>query len=297
MEPLLLGPGKHRVSKDEYLNDPCLSPSLSSSIASLLITRSPKHAYHAHPRLGRGGSGEYTEATSRGTAIDSLLLGGDTEIVPIDVEDFRSKDARAQRDAAYAAGKLPMKLAEYQEYKLKADAIRSRLQKHGIALDGENQVTIVWEEATPTGPILARCRIDHLKVFDDRAIICDLKTTKCAHPKEVATSMVKWGYDIQAAAYKRAVGKLYPHLVGRIDFVFLFVETEAPYECLPAEPDGQMQKRGEYGWAQAVALWGKCLHEHEWPGYIAPGEIARITPPAWAQIDTMPEGGSPGVSF
>ena len=114
--------------------------------------------------------------------------------------------------------------------------------------------------------------------------------------QDVAAQMVKYGYDIQAAAYKRAVGAVYPHLVGRIEFVFLFVETEAPFAVLPAEPDGSMQKRGELGWAKAVALWGQCLKSKEWPEYVARGEIARIAAPAWAQPE-MPEGGSPGVTF
>ena len=45
-------PGIHVWSHEEYLSDPCPEPSLSRSIADILMAQSPLHAWCAHPRLG-----------------------------------------------------------------------------------------------------------------------------------------------------------------------------------------------------------------------------------------------------
>ena len=47
-----LDAGIHDIPPREYHADPCPAPSLSRSIAKLLVERSPAHAYAAHPRLG-----------------------------------------------------------------------------------------------------------------------------------------------------------------------------------------------------------------------------------------------------
>ena len=44
-------PGVYSLPDDAYHADPCPGPSLSSSVAKLMLDRSPLHAWHAHPRL------------------------------------------------------------------------------------------------------------------------------------------------------------------------------------------------------------------------------------------------------
>src|SRR4051812_44666757 len=108
-----LGAGFHRIAKNEYLSDPCERPSLSSSIASLMLQRSPAHAFAAHPRLG-GHRSDPTEAMLNGTLIDSLLCGGDTEIIESPYDEYRTKEAREWRDATAATGKLAVKRKELE---------------------------------------------------------------------------------------------------------------------------------------------------------------------------------------
>src|SRR5262245_35492153 len=95
------------VDDTAYYNDPCERPSLTQSIAKTLITKSPLHAWTEHPRLG-GVRREPTREMDDGKILDALLLSGGDGLEIIEAPDFRTKDARARRDAAKAAGKTPI---------------------------------------------------------------------------------------------------------------------------------------------------------------------------------------------
>ena len=41
------------VTHEQYLADPCATPSLNQSTAHVMLTKSPLHAWHQHPRLGK----------------------------------------------------------------------------------------------------------------------------------------------------------------------------------------------------------------------------------------------------
>ena len=43
--------GIYNILAEQYHADPCVTASLSSSIAKILIEQSPMHAWMAHPRL------------------------------------------------------------------------------------------------------------------------------------------------------------------------------------------------------------------------------------------------------
>jgi hypothetical protein len=81
------------VPETVYHADPVEpGPSLSSSIAKLLVTRSPRHAWHEHPRLRKAKALE-VEAPSKamdiGTAAHKLILGRGRDIVEITADDYR----------------------------------------------------------------------------------------------------------------------------------------------------------------------------------------------------------------
>jgi hypothetical protein len=91
-------------SKEQYHADPTEVPSLSYSVAKILLTESPMHAYYYHPRLG-GHVREQTKAMGKGQVIHKLLLGIGADIVVVRADNFRTKAAQELRDAAIAAGK------------------------------------------------------------------------------------------------------------------------------------------------------------------------------------------------
>lgn len=286
----ILGPGLHRgVSKDVYLSDPSDVPTLSSSIAGLLISRSPAHAFAAHPRLG-GHRSDPTAAMVNGTIIDSLLVGGDTELVESPHEEYRSNEAKSWRDAVIASGKLPVKAKELRYARKAADEIRQNLADQGVVLNGENQLTAVWD----VEGVRCRGRFDHW--LEESSTIIDIKTAENANPAKLGGKFVDFSYAIQWAAYVSAIETLRPELAGRVQMLFAFCETEPPFAITIARPAGTMRALGEYQWRKAVRTWGECLTSKKWPCY-QPTEV-EAPPYAMSVMENdVLAGGSPGVGF
>ena len=119
--------------------------------------------------------------------------------------------------------------------------------------------------------VRCRSRLDHLIVDESRhrVVIYDLKTTGCAAMQQVERSCVTWGYDLQHAAYTRAVEASLPHLVGRVEMLFLFAELAPPYQVRLAPLAASMQTLGRHRWERALRIWRECLISNKWPGYDA----------------------------
>lgn len=266
------------VSIDAYHADEigCDVPALSSSIATTLVTRSPLHAWHEHPKLG-GASRKRTRAMDLGTVVHTLVLGEGKRFAILDHDDYRTKAAREDRDAADASGHAPILRREYDVASAAADAIRARLRSdHGIALAGASEVAVTWLEPSSRGPVRCRAMFDHV----DGARIVDLKTSHSAEPEAFERAMVSHGYDIQHAAYLRALESLQPAYVGRTEMVFVVAEIEPPFAMMVGSPAGDMAELGERRWHRAVETWARCLATNEWPGY--PTRRHDLHAPAWA---------------
>lgn len=275
------------IGEDAYHTDPCPEPSLSSSIAHVLVTRSPLHAWHLHPKLG-GGVGRRSAAMDRGSLIHKLLLGRGARIAVIDADDYRTKAAREERDAARATGKIPVLAHEWDEARRVAEIIRTRIEGFGFRLDGESEVCIRWQEPAVGGPVWCRCLLDHVKLAE--AHILDVKTSRSARPDDAARSVVSYGYDIQRAAYVRALETARPELAGRVKYTLLFVETEPPYAVTPARLDGVLRERGDRLWTRAVHTWATCLRSGEWPAYVDRPVYLEAPPWVLAQMHNEQDG-------
>ena len=259
----------------EYHADPCETPSLSSSMAHKLLSKSPAHAYLAHPRLG-GHVSEPSDTLDRGTVIHELVLGTVGGIVALEHDNYRTKVAREERDVARAKGKVPVLAKEMAPLKLAADAIKEGIRKHGIDLDGQSEVTAFWSERSAAGPVQCRARFDHL--VDSR--IYDLKTTRSASPRDIAKSVESYGYATQSVAYLRALEANRPELVGRTSYRWIFCELEPPYAVTIAEPSGGLEALGNMRWLRAVEMWGRCLKNDRWPPYSEATVL--VEPMPWA---------------
>lgn len=262
----------------EYHRDPAPEPSLSSSIARLLLERSPAHARLAHPRLG-GQSSEPTPAQDRGSLIHRLVLGQGAEIEVVDAPDWRTKAAQSARDAARAAGKIPALVHAVREAAEAAKAITGHLAAQGLELTGDSEVALLWQEPAEHGPVWCRAMLDHVLERDGRLVILDLKTCESAHPEQCTRSAIQWGYDVQCEAYTRAAELVWPEYAGRVDFLFAFAEHQPPYGVTVGRLDALMLQRGRRRWAEAVETWSRCLATDTWPGYAR--EPITLWSPSW----------------
>jgi hypothetical protein len=256
-----------RMTAEEYHADPCDTPSLSSSCAHKIVAYSPAHAYSRHPRLG-GKAGKSTKATDGGSLIHSLMLDGGKGICEIYFDNFQTKAAQKDRDAAIVRGEVPVLSKDIEEGRRTAEILKVRLAEQGMVFDGETELVALWTETAEDGTrVPCRGMIDHFSRA--RAMVDDLKTSRSASLEKLPRHMTDYGYDIQAAAYTSAVQKIHPELLGRVQFAFGFCELEDPYAVTVIERgnSGSMYELGEMRWRRAINTFARCLNTGRWPAY------------------------------
>ena len=299
---LITKAGLYRMSAKSYHRDPVATPSLSSSIAKLLITNSPEHAWAEHPRLGKATDDERdpTRTMEIGTAAHSLILGQGADLVIIDHDDYRTAAAKAARATAYAAGDAPILRPDIEKAETLANQVALRLARipgcEGFATAEAELVAVVQDR---TGAWL-RIMIDRLEADAHGAVIWDVKTGDVsAAPQGLGRRVEQMGMEVQAAFYVRALETLFPRLAGRIRFRWIFVENDAPHGLSVAEADNVGLGIGSRKVDVAIHHWNRCLKAGTWPGY--PTEIVRVEYPEWAANRwTAREEGDPqlaGVNY
>ena len=278
------------IAAADYFADPCPTPSLTQSIAKLLIERSPLHAWTAHPRLNPDFEPDDSREFDVGNICHKLLIGRGKELVVLDqFDDWRTKEARALREAAAAEGRLAVLGKHYALADHIVGAAREQLALRHLAHlfnDGAGEVMTAWlDEMGGPQPATLWCRqlIDWLT--HDRATMVDYKTTReSAAPHMLARKMVNDGWDIQAAMAERGLRALDGYN-SPLRFLFVVQETEAPFALSVVELSESALTMGRKKLDVAFALWRRCIEENRWPGY--PTEIVVPEYPAFAEAQWL----------
>ncbi|HEY3496827.1 MAG TPA: PD-(D/E)XK nuclease-like domain-containing protein [Polyangiaceae bacterium] len=258
--------------------------SLSVSIAQALVLESPAHAYLRHPRLG-GQPLIPSNDMDRGSLIHALVLGKGRKVAIVECENWTKKKDKAQRDEMRAAGYLAVTRAMYEDSVIAAAAITRKLEKRSIWLNGDSEVTIVWDETTSDGAtVRCRSRMDHIAGNN----IYDLKIGD-ANPKRFRKGhLTSMGYDIQGAAYPRALEAVDPRTRGRAVFRLLFCEPEPPYCITPVRFSGTLRELGNRRWQRGIDRWDACLSSGVWGDYTDSEVVAEARP--WELEEEADEG-------
>lgn len=269
-------PGIFDISEDAYHSDPCDEPSLSSSLAKLLLSKSPAHARLAHPKLNPDRKEINNKMFNLGKAAHKMILGKGSEFEIIPFSDFKTKVAQEARDQAYSSGKIPLRQEDFEQVKAMAASCWAQLKHHEEApnafMGGKAEQTLIWKEDS----IWCRSRLDWLPSLGN--VFYDFKTTgQSAAPDDVQRVFFNLGYDIQAAFYSRGIRKL----LGIIEPVFRFViqETEPPYALSVVQISPGDMAVADRKVVNAIKWWEWCLKNNKWPGY--PSRVAHINAPIW----------------
>ena len=269
--------GCHRIPAAEYLTDCCPAPSLSASLAHVLLSSSPWHAWTQHPRLNPAYQTEQSEAYDLGTAAHAYILEGTTGCVLVEASDWRTKAARDQRDAARLAGRVPILATRWSDVQAMATALRAQLASHEAPIPftgGMPEPTLMWQE----DDVWCRARLDWL--HEDRRWVDDLKTTSgSAHPAAwTRSALYANGYDVQAALYRRGIKAVFG---TEAEIRFVVQENFPPYALsvigLGPEAMALAEKKVEH----AIVVWRDCLQTGVWPGY--PTRICWADLPPWEE--------------
>ena len=254
--------GIHIISEAEYHADPCDRPSLSSSLAKVLLNQSPRHAWMQHPQLNPDYRPEENSRFDLGSAAHALLLeGNQAKIAIIEADDWRTKKAKEERDIARENGLLPV-LAKH-DFALKAMVKAARefietTELKGIFADGQPEQTVLWQEQNTW----CRARPDWLT--DDHKIILDYKTTDSAAPEVFIRQIPRMGYDLQSEFYTRGIYRLFNLMPV---FIFLAQEIDPPYACSLVSLSNAYRDIADAKVERAMELWGQCLSSGNWPSY------------------------------
>jgi hypothetical protein len=286
--PLRLPIGVHDdVPAADYHRDPGESPSLSSSVAKILLDATPRHAWTAHPRLNPAFEAETDAKFDLGSVAHELILGRGKGYDVVEADDWRSKAAKEARDAARARGLVPILARHALDAWAMARSVVKRMREipdlSPLLGDSETSLAnglaervMVWRDI---GGALCRAMID----FQGPAptAIWDIKTTGVLLDDETrARQIVNLGHDVQAAFYLRGLSQLLPDLAGRFRWRWIVVEDSPPFEVRVIEPLAELLEIGDRKAALAIEKWRRCVDTGRWPGY--PPHVTRIGLPAWA---------------
>ncbi|GAA5048332.1 hypothetical protein HNP84_000201 [Thermocatellispora tengchongensis] len=273
LDTVIASPGIYDLAEDEYHADPVPGGSLSSSGTRRLLATCPavyrwEREHGALPR----------RAWDLGTAAHKLVLGVGPTLAVIDAPDYRTKAAQQERDAARAAGAVPLLTKEHDQVQAMAAALRT----HPIAGplltpgNGDAEQTLIWYDH-PTG-VWCRARLDWLRrPQTGRPIIADYKTTTDASEEAIARAVASYGYHCQHDWYTTGAAAL------GLDagMVFVFQEKQPPYVVTVVELDHDAIRAGRRRNRRAIEIYARCAETGHWPAY-AEDHIPLITLPAWA---------------
>lgn len=263
-------PGIFRgVTEAEYRADP-FGGSFTQSLAKVMLDHSPLHAREesslAEPREEDEEAEKYLKAQAIGNAVHKEMLGRGKEIEVIDAPDFRKAAAQEARDAATAAGRVPI----LAKHKVIADRMtkraREQLSSHeekDAFTAGSGEVMIAWQEEG----IWFRALVDWLS--DDLRTIDDYKSSGMSMAAHVLGMRAETaGWHVQHAFIARGLDVLDPAGAGRRKHRNIAQEQFHPFCLNVMVHDEHWLTMGRKKVDAAIALWKASRITNRWPGYL-----------------------------
>lgn len=266
------------LPEDVYHADPVKGGSLSYSGAKKLLAEGGPELF-AYER-------EHPPAPSAemelGTAAHKLVLGVGQEIHEVKFDNYNKGDAKKDRDAAYAAGKLPLLTHQLAT----VNAMAARLSEHEWASQllgqaGRPEASAFWQD--PDTDLWWRCRWDKMPEPDParRPVLADYKTCADASPAGFAKAAANYRYYMQASVYTAGYNTCFGARIGApAAFVLIAQEKTPPYRVACYELHPAALRKGREDAARAMAIYAECTETGHWPGY-SPG-IELLDLPYWA---------------
>jgi hypothetical protein len=258
-----------KVPEEIYHSD---TASLSSSGARTLLESPARFAYERTNR-------KYATHFDLGHYVHGLVLGVGEPVVIIYADDYKTKAARDERDAAYAKGHVPI-LAKTA---VVGQAMAKRVREHETAAallenpEKAVELSAYWLDAE--SGVRLRARFDLTAPVGDWFVIGDVKTTGVsANPNSWGTIAARHGLFIQDAFYRTAAEAT--GLGTPIDFVFINVETEPPHLVSMTRLRPRAVELGRTKMRQAINLFAQCTANNHWPAFGA--GIHDVDLPGWA---------------
>lgn len=263
------GPGVYELTDEQYFGGELARTSLSSTGARELLQCPAK--FRHRQQHGRAD----TRAFDVGHAAHQLVLGAGPELVRIDADKWLSNAVKAEVAAVRAAGKVPLRPADWDTVHAMAEALRQHPFAARLFSIGAPERSMVWvDEATG---VLCRAKADWLRPDG----IVDYKTCDRADPDSLRKAVYNFGYYLQAPWYLRGFRELMPLQLPF--FAFVAQEKEPPYLVTVFQLGDEAIRYGDRRCTEALQIYRDCADADVWPGYGT--GIEDIDLPAWVRTE------------
>lgn len=193
-----------------------------------------------------------------------------------------TKAARSFAAEARDHGLIPVKRVTARVVDKMAESILADDEARALLEGGAAEVSMFATD--PEGGVDLRGRLDYLR---PGRTIADVKTTAGeASETEFAKAFARHGYDVQFGLYDR----IYTQITGEVlPFVWVVVETEAPYLTNVFTLDEDFERMGRARAARAVQRYTQARDRNRWGGYENAGNrrIGTLKPPQFAIYDEI----------
>lgn len=258
-------------------------------VAPCYIAGMPNDLYHAHDSISNSGlklmsrSPAHYKYQPEREPTRNLVIGSALHMAVLEPDlyretyfnsgaaDRRAKDYKALADEY--GGEFVLTADEAS----KINGIANSLwDKYGdlLSLQGHNELS--GFSTDPETGVLCRHRFDKLA---QNGIGFDVKTAIDARPDAFSKAIYAYGYHMQAAFYSDQ----YEWITGEMlnDFIFLVVESSAPYACKSYRINAESLEIGHNIYRKCLDEYAKCRESGIWPAY-ANDAIEDISIPSWA---------------
>lgn len=268
------------------LTDAGLQPGVHDNI--------PNAAYHADPAVGSttlrelldedaAGLFEFKRSQPQepnpvfefGTALHELVLESETggvEVLPF--TEWRTKEAKEAVAEVRAAGKIPLKPAEWATLQQARDSVMANSWACALLTGHVAEQTLITPD--PETGLMLKARPDART-----SVIADLKSTRNANPRYMERKGIpEFGYHQSAAHYQ----DVWHALTGeRLEFHLICVEKTAPYRVSVVQVSPEYIEDGRRRNRKALELYAHGLETGQWPTWPA---TYTAEPPAWLADQT-----------
>lgn len=196
---------------------------------------------------------------------------------------LRTTASKMFADEARAHGLIPVKRVQARVINKIAESVLSNDTARALVEGGHAEVSMFATD--PVTGVDCRGRLDYLRP----KTITDLKTSAgAASESEFARQFFRIGYDVQFGHYDW----LYKQITGEsLPFLWIVVETEAPYVTNVFALEDKAQEIGRERAARARARYAEARDSGRWTGYANEQRrpIGLIKAPQFAIYDSIDE--------
>jgi len=227
------------------------------------MRKSPAHYLHALTNKRKD-----TSALNTGSALHTLVFEPETyaeRFTTYAASKSKGEGARkaweAFQEDARERGLTILDADEEARAQGCAAAVRSKASAYIAPSKGRAEIPITWTDSE-TG-LLCKARLDWLTI--DRLLI-DLKSTRSTEEHAFANQAWKLGYFHQQMFYSMGVAAATGCALDEVPFLFVAVESEAPYDVALFEPCQESRQAAHEDVKRLMAQLAECQRTGKYPG-------------------------------